>query len=412
MYTIIFGCGNIGKKTLLFLGKDRVNYFCDNNPNIIGQYIEGIKIISYSQLLNIIKNNDILLVLGVNSHNAEVLAEQLENDNVYDFVVASEIPGFYENKIISQDIFNNLHIKETRQSYYIKYLKTRLENEKKKNDYFKRHASIYHMSPAVGKLREYQLSVLDRVSKTISFLNENCPIKCWITGGTLIGKLRHDGFVPWDDDIDFGILRNDVYKLLDFFKNYSTVLIYGKKRTSDLNESYKSDISVYETIEEVTSKYNNTYFLYIFPDFIRIYIKENNKLEVALELFPFDFYNEDISIQEYANYVSDGFMKKRELTSREWFDYCYDKVENGGIVSFTPTNKILPGIDSFLYRGLWNIENFLEYDTIFPLKEIKFENKHFFAPNNEKKYIIHEYPNWDEFPNDVGKADDKYYGNE
>ena len=79
------------------------------------------------------------------------------------------------------------------------------------------------LKPAKGPLRTYQLNILNFAKKILKEIEaQNIPY--FPIGGTLIGALRHQGFVPWDDDFDIGMMREDYNKLLHFCQeNYNTV---------------------------------------------------------------------------------------------------------------------------------------------------------------------------------------------
>ena len=68
---------------------------------------------------------------------------------------------------------------------------------------------------STDELKSIQLEILIAFDK---FCSEN-GINYSIAAGTLIGAIRHKGFIPWDDDIDVYLLRKDYKKLISVFPN-------------------------------------------------------------------------------------------------------------------------------------------------------------------------------------------------
>ena len=61
-------------------------------------------------------------------------------------------------------------------------------------------------------LRELQLALLEVLSDVINLCEEN-NLRYYAFGGTCLGAVRHSGFIPWDDDIDVMMMR-DQYDIL------------------------------------------------------------------------------------------------------------------------------------------------------------------------------------------------------
>ncbi len=126
-----------------------------------------------------------------------------------------------------------------------------------------------------SELRKLQLVELD-IFKQFRSVCEKHGLKYYADGGTLIGAARHQGFIPWDDDMDINMMWDDYKVFMEvapqefkepyFFQDYRTEPFFGpsssKIRNSDTCAITKWE---YENIQD--KNYNRGVFIDIFPLF-------------------------------------------------------------------------------------------------------------------------------------------------
>jgi len=88
-------------------------------------------------------------------------------------------------------------------------------------------------SEQIKELQNYDLEILDYFISICRKLNINYVL----LAGSVLGAVRHNGFIPWDDDIDVGVPRVQYIKLKNylskepeskfFFQTYNTDQYYG-----------------------------------------------------------------------------------------------------------------------------------------------------------------------------------------
>lgn len=115
------------------------------------------------------------------------------------------------------------------------------------------------------ELKKIQLEILDFTS---DFCEKN-GINYWLDGGTLIGAIRHGGYIPWDDDIDIGMLREDFIRFFNEFNKSNERYV---AKTIDVNKDFTY----------ACGKVLDTQTILYEPD------ESGNKISVNIDVFVYD----------------------------------------------------------------------------------------------------------------------------
>ena len=86
------------------------------------------------------------------------------------------------------------------------------------------------MGSARGGLRVYQLASAQLLAEFDAFC-ERHGLRYSMVSGTILGAVRHEGFIPWDDDLDVGMPRADVERAIELAKDdprYRVTVVYDR----------------------------------------------------------------------------------------------------------------------------------------------------------------------------------------
>lgn len=232
----------------------------------------------------------------------------------------------------------------------------------------------------------------DRVCK-------ECGLQYYLDSGTLLGAVRHRGFIPWDDDIDVVMLRDDYEVLIKehssmFMHPYFLQSVYTDKdyfrEHAQLRNSSTTGILPYEK-EKVL--FNQGMFLDIFP---LDYISEE-KLESKHEL--------ESIITNKANLLK--IMRKMSLHGDTIFRKIYWgcrsswlKLVYGDLLSLHGEFEILVNSEPSIYVG-----DMLSAKSV---SELKYFEKKWYEDPCELEFEGHLFP----VPRNYDKVLEKYYGHD
>lgn len=99
-------------------------------------------------------------------------------------------------------------------------IKNIVESIKFQQSIFLNHyVDIKNVLPARAGMKQIQDKRLFVLNFVVDLLEKN-NIDYWLDGGTLLGAVRHNSFIPWDDDIDIGIFVKDKDKMLKILEKH------------------------------------------------------------------------------------------------------------------------------------------------------------------------------------------------
>lgn len=248
------------------------------------------------------------------------------------------------------------------------------------------------------KIHEVEIQILSEVIR----ICEANDISYFAAFGTALGAVRHNGFIPWDDDIDIGMLRDDYDKFIkiapQYLKaGYSLQHFSVDKNTPNYFAKVRKDNSTFLEKQLEHLPINHGIFVDIMPfDALPNDVSKRKKYRFFSRTF------HRLYILKFVTPKLKGIFDKKRIISNFVkriiklvicpikAEVLFNKLDN--IVSKYNGDNIV----SVAFMGEFSSE--VEFLDIFPLKLVKFENIQINIPNNYDKILKKQYGNYMKLP--------------
>lgn len=224
----------------------------------------------------------------------------------------------------------------------------------------------------------------------------------FLLGGTALGAYRHKGFIPWDDDLDVGMPRDDYEKFISIFKNENGKFYLQNEHTES---------NWFLTFSKIRKK--DTVFIEGYAEDI---FEMNG---IYIDVFPIDYLDKNRKSFLYQRYLKHCLrfnscknLYKRRGKIKYIFEHiiCFPVFCIGTQKTLSKLNNLCIGKckrenANFLVVYDDSVIQGLDYDMFYPPINLTFEGKEYCCPNRITDYLVALYgDNFMELPPEDERA--------